>query len=194
MIKHISLLSSIIIPRYNYNIFGFLSTSLSFTSIPAFSRFSISSAAPVNKVRAAKHFSTKSMSTPISPALGVEQVLVDNGPLQAELLTAIDDDHGGVMVYVKEPMNSRDFASSLKASMLHWRQQGKKGVWIKLPIELVNLVEAAVKEGFWYHHAEPEYLMLVYWIPETGNTIPSNATHRVGIGAFVMNDKREVLT
>ncbi|KAL5729365.1 nudix (nucleoside diphosphate linked moiety X)-type motif 2 [Ranunculus cassubicifolius] len=35
--------------------------------------------------------------------------------------------------------------------------------------------------------------MLVHWIPETGSTIPLNASHRVGIGAFVMNDKREVL-
>ncbi|PIA58314.1 hypothetical protein AQUCO_00500324v1 [Aquilegia coerulea] len=133
------------------------------------------------------------MSTPISSTSGVEQVLVDNGPLQAQLLTAVDDDHGGVIVDLKEPMNSHDFTSSLKASMLNWRQQGKKGVWIKLPIELVNLVEAAVKEGFWYHHAEPKYLMLVYWIPVTGNTVPANATHRVAIGAFVMNDKREVL-
>ncbi|KAG8658378.1 hypothetical protein MANES_03G141300v8 [Manihot esculenta] len=71
--------------------------------------------------------------------------------------------------------------------------QAKRGVWIKLPIELVNLVETAVKEGFWYHHAEPSYLMLVYWIPETASTIPANASHRVGIGAIVINDKREVL-
>lgn len=35
--------------------------------------------------------------------------------------------------------------------------------------------------------------MLVRWIPETANTIPANVTHRVGIGAIVMNDKREVI-
>ena len=34
--------------------------------------------------------------------------------------------------------------------------------------------------------------MLVKWIPETSDTLPSNASHRVGIGAFVMNDKGEV--
>ena len=44
-----------------------------------------------------------------------------------------------------------------------------------------------------YHHAEPSYLMLVYWIPDTKNTLPVNATHRVGVGAFVMNDKGEVI-
>ena len=49
------------------------------------------------------------------------------------------------------------------------------------------------QEGFCYHHAEPDYLMLVHWIPETDSTIPANATHRVSIGAIVMNDKREVL-
>ncbi|XP_060212712.1 nudix hydrolase 2-like isoform X2 [Lycium barbarum] len=71
--------------------------------------------------------------------------------------------------------------------------QGKKGVWIKFPIELATLIEPAVKEGFYYHHAEPKYLMLVSWLSGTANTIPANATHRVGIGAFVMNEKNEVL-
>ncbi|XP_076928444.1 nudix hydrolase 2-like [Bidens hawaiensis] len=90
-------------------------------------------------------------------------------------------------------MDSVAFTSMLKASIMHWKQQGKKGVWIKLPIELVNLIEPAVKEGFYYHHAEPEYLMLVYWIPETANTLPPNASHRTGVGAFVMNENGEVL-
>ena len=34
--------------------------------------------------------------------------------------------------------------------------------------------------------------MLAYWLPNTTHTLPVNATHRVGVGAFVMNDKREV--
>merc|ERR1712183_296884 len=50
-----------------------------------------------------------------------------------------------------------------------------------------------LKEGFRYHHAEPDYLMLVCWLPETADTIPLNASHRVGVGSFVMNSKREVL-
>ncbi|KAI5424709.1 hypothetical protein KIW84_030772 [Lathyrus oleraceus] len=44
-----------------------------------------------------------------------------------------------------------------------------------------------------YHHAESDYLMLVYWIPDTPDSIPANASHRVGVGAFVVNNKREVL-
>ncbi|CAK9156803.1 unnamed protein product [Ilex paraguariensis] len=129
------------------------------------------------------------MSSSSSTVLSEKQVQqVDN------LLTAKDDDHGGVIVEMTpEPLDSSIFVSLLRASLSHWRQQGKKGVWIKLPIELVNLVEPAVKEGFYYHHAEPKYLMLVHWIPNTVNTLPVNATHRVGIGAFVMNEKNELL-
>ncbi|RAL37901.1 hypothetical protein DM860_000595 [Cuscuta australis] len=110
------------------------------------------------------------------------------------LLSGKNDDHGGVIVELtNEPVDPSLFATLLKASISQWRQQGKRGVWIKLPIELANLVEPAIKEGFYYHHAEPKYLMLVCWLPATTNTLPANATHRVGIGAFVMNAKNEVL-
>ncbi|KAJ0988240.1 hypothetical protein J5N97_006596 [Dioscorea zingiberensis] len=109
------------------------------------------------------------------------------------LLHAVDDSHGGVIVELEGPMNCEAFVSSLRASISCWRQQGIRGVWIKLPIELAHLVQPAVQEGFWYHHAEPTYLMLVYWIPTSEHTLPINATHRVGVGAFVMNEKREVL-
>lgn len=49
-----------------------------------------------------------------------------------------------------------------------------------------------LQEGFRYHHAEPDYVMLVKWLPETADSLPENASHRVGIGAFVMNSNREV--
>ncbi|KAG6719306.1 hypothetical protein I3842_04G195600 [Carya illinoinensis] len=112
---------------------------------------------------------------------------------QAELLPCVVDLYGGVSVNMEKPMDSTVFAPLLQASISQWREQGKKGIWIKLPIEQANLVEVAVKQGFRYHHAEPDYLMLVFWIPETTDTIPANASHRVGIGAFVMNSQREVL-
>ncbi|XP_027331531.1 nudix hydrolase 2-like [Abrus precatorius] len=110
-----------------------------------------------------------------------------------ELLSAVDDDYGGVVLSVKQPMDSTLFSSKLEAYMSNWRQQGKKGVWIKLPIQHSNLVDSAVQAGFKYHHAEPDYLMLVCWLPDTPDTFPANASHRVGVGAFVVNNKKEVL-
>ncbi|XP_009350938.2 nudix hydrolase 2-like isoform X1 [Pyrus x bretschneideri] len=122
-----------------------------------------------------------------------QQAVPENEVEQVELLAAVEDLYGGVVVDVTEPMDSAVFTSLLQASLSQWRQKGKKGVWIKLPIERSNLVDAAVKEGFRYHHAESDYLMLVRWISETDDRLPANASHRVGIGAFVMNSKREVL-
>ncbi|CAK9167200.1 unnamed protein product [Ilex paraguariensis] len=144
-------------------------------------------------VRVATPVSSNCMSIMTSSSSGVEQVVPENRIQEIKLLNASDDAYGGVTVNMKETMDSDDFSSLLRASISQWRQQGKKGIWIKLPIEHVNLVEPAVTEGFWYHHAEPAYLMLVYWIPKTPHTLPANASHRVGIGAFVMNHKREVL-
>ncbi|XP_027342130.1 nudix hydrolase 10-like [Abrus precatorius] len=133
------------------------------------------------------------MSVSAAPAQPLGDRLCENGFECVKILPATNDAHGGVIVDLKEAMDSDVFATLLRSSLLHWKQLGKDGVWIKLPIELVHLVEAAVKEGFWYHHAEPSYLMLVYWIPKTGCTIPPNASHRVAVGAIVLNDKKEVL-
>lgn len=35
--------------------------------------------------------------------------------------------------------------------------------------------------------------MLTYWIPEGPCMLPANASHQVGVGGFVINDKNEVL-
>ncbi|CAN1194019.1 Nudix hydrolase 10 [Linum perenne] len=104
---------------------------------------------------------------------------VANGATDFELLPATDDVHGGVTVNIVEAMDPALFHTMLISSMLHWKKQGKKGVWIKLPIAVANLVDPALKQGFRYHHAEPDYIMLVHWIPETTSTIPANASHRI---------------
>ncbi|CAA0837195.1 Nudix hydrolase 2 [Striga hermonthica] len=122
-----------------------------------------------------------------SPALPAQQI--DGGVLEA-----VNDDHGGVIVEMTNgPLDAASYVPLLRTSLSHWRRQGKRGIWIKLPIELANLIEPTVKEGFYFHHAEPNYLMLVSWLPSTPNTLPANASHRVGIGAFVLNEKNEVL-
>ncbi|OAY78518.1 Nudix hydrolase 2 [Ananas comosus] len=132
-----------------------------------------------------RFMSNSTNSSSVEPALLSENV---------QMLAAVDDDHGGVIVEMSKPMDAETFASSLRASLSDWKNKGIKGVWIKLPRELVNLIQPALEEGFWFHHAEPSYLMLVYWIPNTEhNTIPANASHKVRIGAFVMDDRRQVL-
>ncbi|KAG7536039.1 NUDIX hydrolase domain [Arabidopsis suecica] len=112
---------------------------------------------------------------------------------EATLLPSVQDKYGGVMTEMTHPMDPSLFSTLLRSSLSTWTLQGKKGVWIKLPKQLIGLAETAVKEGFWFHHAEKDYLMLVYWIPKEDHTLPANASHRVGIGAFVINHNKEVL-
>lgn len=123
----------------------------------------------------------------------MDELTIEYGVQNGQILPATDDEFGGVVIEMKEHMCSDVFRSLLKSSMAQWKLQGKKGVWIKLPIDLSHLVDSAVKEGFWYHHAEPKYLMLLCWIPETINPIPGNASHIARVGAIVLNDKREML-
>jgi hypothetical protein len=49
------------------------------------------------------------------------------------------------------------------------------------------------QEGFNYHHAESGYVMLTYWIPNEPSMLPGSPSHQIGVGGFVINDKREVL-
>ena len=46
-----------------------------------------------------------------------------NGVWHAELLPAINDDHGGVIVEMEENMDSDTFVTVLRASILQWKQQ-----------------------------------------------------------------------
>ncbi|KAG4156315.1 hypothetical protein ERO13_D03G166500v2 [Gossypium hirsutum] len=108
------------------------------------------------------------------------------------ILDGFDDEYGGVIVDSERlPANPNVFASMLRFSVSHWKAKEKKGIWLKLPVEKSDLVPVAVKQGFEYHHAEKGYVMLTYWLPEGPSMLPANASHQVGVGGFVVNDKNE---
>ncbi|GJN02159.1 hypothetical protein PR202_ga19483 [Eleusine coracana subsp. coracana] len=96
------------------------------------------------------------------------------------VLESTDDEYGGVVVDADTlPADKDAFARSLAASLSYWKSVGKKGVWLKLPVDRAEFVPLAVKEGFKYHHAEEAYLMLTYWIPDEPCMLPANASHQV---------------
>ncbi|KAI4389703.1 hypothetical protein MLD38_001902 [Melastoma candidum] len=114
------------------------------------------------------------------------------------VLPAREDEFGGVTVEMKKQdraLSPEAFSRLLRNSMLLWKRQGKNGVWIRFSRGLENLHEVAAREGFENHHAQPDYLMMAFWIPKTTPcTLPGSATHRVTIGAIVLNDRtKEVL-
>ncbi|CAI0383371.1 unnamed protein product [Linum tenue] len=139
--------------------------------------------------------STSSSESVMVPTMANEDRHVD-GRVKEEikLLNATEDWFGGVTVVMSEHMEIADFVPRLRHSISKWKEQGKRGLWMELPINQSHLVDSVVKEGFRFHHAESDYVMLVRWLPEDEpDTLPTNASHRVGIGAFVLNGNNEVL-
>ena len=105
------------------------------------------------------------------------------------------DPYGGVNIKPEAlaPV-PEDFASQLTESMEAWRKQNRRGVWLKIPIEHASLVPVAASQGFVYHHAEKDYVMMTHWLPvNEPNPLPPNASTQVGVGAVVTNDQGQVL-
>ncbi|XP_012076829.1 nudix hydrolase 8 isoform X1 [Jatropha curcas] len=111
-----------------------------------------------------------------------------------QFLDAWDDEYGGIIIDPNNlPSSVNAFASALRASLSNWKLKGKKGIWLKILLEQADFIPIAIQEGFNYHHAEPGYVMLTYWIPDEPCLLPSSPSHQIGVGGFVINDKRDVL-
>ncbi|PRP85577.1 hypothetical protein PROFUN_06366 [Planoprotostelium fungivorum] len=132
---------------------------------------------------------TKDVKSPLVELKIPELQRLPNTPLRAEA-----DHYSGVIVDHKSlSSDAGSFNDELSESLRIWKDNNKKGVWIKIPIDRSELIPVAVSLGFIFHHAQKDYLMLVQWLPSTTSTIPSYVTHYIGVGGLVMNDNREVL-
>ncbi|CAN0342622.1 unnamed protein product, partial [Phaeothamnion confervicola] len=66
-----------------------------------------------------------------------------------------EDQYDGVLVDERGlPEDVDAFVDLLSTSIEVWRGQGRKGVWLKLPLSRAELVPVSAKLGFVYHHAE----------------------------------------
>ena len=86
----------------------------------------------------------------------------------------------------------REFKDQLRDSLSGWREEGYKVVWLELPTSKAALVPMAVEAGFSFHHAQEGYAMLTRQLVEDAY-IPPYATHYIGVGGVVINDKNELL-
>jgi len=110
-----------------------------------------------------------------------------------EILAFAPNQFGGVVIEPAGlPAEAEAFRRLLQRSLDAWRSQGSKVAWLELPIERAALVPVAVEAGFTYHHCEPHYLMLTCRLVE-GAFVPAHATHYIGVGGVVLNQRRELL-
>ena len=109
------------------------------------------------------------------------------------ILKSKADPFGGIILEPDHlPIDSKTFANHLEISISHWQTTISKLVWLKLMISQSNLIPAAVKLGFNFHHTSEESLMLVFRL-KSNAFIPPFASHYIGIGGVAINSNKEIL-
>lgn len=100
-----------------------------------------------------------------------------------------EDAYGGFIIdSASLPSSIDDFESRLSSSLEYWRRKRQyRGIWLKLDRQHQHhLISPACTKGFEFHHAEKDYVMMTRWLPEdVPSTLPPNASHQIGVGAFV---------
>ena|GEM_PF-180394 len=115
------------------------------------------------------------------------------GEAMVELIQSTTNPFGGIVVQPEElPDDPGEFRRRLSASLDSWRSDGRLAVWLEVPIAKAALVPAAVEAGFSYHHTGEAYLMLTLRLVEDAH-IPPYASHYIGAGGVVLNDRDELL-
>src|SRR5438105_4702102 len=110
-----------------------------------------------------------------------------------EVLPFSPDQFGGVMVERETlPEDVDAFRTQLDHSLSTWRDEGFRLVWLDVPIERAAFIPIAVESGFIFHHAGEHNLMLTARLVENA-FIPYHATHYIGAGGVVLNERQELL-
>jgi len=110
-----------------------------------------------------------------------------------------EDRYGGILAEVTElddidpERAAPSFADRIDQLLEQWHDQGKRGIWVRVPNARVAAVPELVARGFDWHHAKPGYCLLTKWLPSGENKLPSYASTQVGVGGFTLNERGEVL-
>jgi len=110
-----------------------------------------------------------------------------------EVLSGVPDQFGGVVVPPEAlPPDAQRFPGLLAQSLATWRAEGKRLVWLELPLAHAALVPHAAAAGFRFHHSDEEHLVMTCRLVE-GAFVPAHATHYIGAGGVVLNARDELL-
>lgn len=102
-------------------------------------------------------------------------------------MPTIDNDDNNEESKVKS-VSLDQFDTSLQKSLVQWIDCGKRSVWFRVPTTQSHFIPTIIKNGFQFHHAKSDYVMLLKWIkPDEIVTAPNYAHTMVGVGGLVYN-------
>jgi 8-oxo-dGTP pyrophosphatase MutT (NUDIX family) len=85
-----------------------------------------------------------------------------------------------------------EFRVQVEEALQEWQEGDLRLIWLEIPIEKARLIPIATEIGFTFHHANEDSLTLTYRV-QTDAFVPTYATHCIGAGGVVLNDRRELL-
>ena len=91
------------------------------------------------------------------------------------------------------PDSDAQFEQQLAESLKHWQNEKVKVVWLPFQSHQAHLIPTAIAQGFSFHHCYSHEVLLIKALRNNA-TIPSFASHTVGVGGIVINADRAVLT
>lgn len=106
------------------------------------------------------------------------------------------DNYNGIILRYQssDGISANDFRERLSDSLVAWREEGKRGIWIHLPTDSSQLVPVCTELGFDFHSAQSGKVVLTQWLDSsTPSRLPLGPTHQVGIGCLVINADKKML-
>eukprot|EP01084_Bolivina_argentea_P060624 110750_1 len=93
------------------------------------------------------------------------------------------------------PTDETEFESKLNHSLMKWRKEEKRGIFLKLPIQFAAThLQITLSNGFTVHHARPEYIMLTQWLPSNEtNMIPDYCHTYLATGCVIINRYKQAV-
>ncbi|XP_012536564.1 nucleoside diphosphate-linked moiety X motif 6 isoform X2 [Monomorium pharaonis] len=113
-----------------------------------------------------------------------------------QIFKGLNDHYNGITIdSVEEACDNKIFAQRLKDSLEQWTRDRKRTIWFRVHIPHTEWVPILTGQGFIFHHAKEEYVMLYRWLPTDEQcNVPKYAHTFLGVGAFVFNkDTNEIL-
>ena len=100
---------------------------------------------------------------------------------------------GGAVVDPKSvPVEPDEFLEAIEVATKQWKIDSVKVVWLEVPQNRFSLLSLILARGFTFHHANSDYAMLTLSLVPM-SFVPPYATHFIGVGGVVINEKKEIL-
>ena len=116
---------------------------------------------------------------------------ISANPSNTDVLAHTVSKFNGIVIDINQ--KHENFAEQLKLSLAQWKSERRKVIWLTIPIEYSELIPSAVNQGFVFHHAQKDKVVLTQWLLNEKSNIPAYATRTVGVWAIVIDDTNRIL-